>query len=47
MPNIRVIDGHIRHPSRDAVIRLGVAPGLVVNEMDDPLLAAGYAPLVR
>ena len=36
-----------RHPSRDAVIRLGLGLGLVIEEMDELLLAAGYAPLVR
>ena len=36
-----------RHPSRDAVIRLGLGLGLAIEEMDELLLAAGYAPLVR
>jgi hypothetical protein len=36
-----------RHPSRDAVIRLGLGLGLPIEEMDELLLAAGYAPLVR
>ena len=36
-----------RHPSRDAVIRLGLALRLGIEEMDELLLAAGYAPLVR
>lgn len=45
--NRRVDDGRIRHPSRDAVIKLGLGLGLRVDEMDELLLAAGYAPLVR
>lgn len=45
--NRRVGDGRIRHPSRDAVIKLGLGLGLRVDEMDELLLAAGYAPLVR
>src|SRR6266540_2989763 len=45
--NRRVGDGRIRHPSRDAVIKLGLGLGLCVDEMDELLLAAGYAPLVR
>ena len=45
--NRRVSDGRIRHPSRDAVIKLGLGLGLAVAEMDELLLAAGYAPLVR
>lgn len=36
-----------RRPSRDAVIRLGLAMQLALEEMDELLLAAGYAPLVR
>lgn len=36
-----------RHPSRDTVIRLGLAMQLPMEEMDELLLAAGYAPLVR
>ena len=47
MLNRRVSDGRIRHPSRDAVIKLGLGLGLGVDEMDELLLAAGYAPLVR
>jgi hypothetical protein len=45
--NRRVTDGRIRHPTHDAVIKLGVGLGLAVDEMDELLLAAGYAPLVR
>ena len=36
-----------RHPSRDAVIRLGLAMQLTMEDMDELLLAAGYAPLIR
>ncbi len=36
-----------RHPSRDTVIRLGLAMQLSMEEMDELLLAAGYAPLIR
>jgi hypothetical protein len=36
-----------RHPSRDTVIRLGLAMQLSMEEMDQLILAAGYAPLVR
>lgn len=36
-----------RNPSRDTVIRLGLAMQLSMEEMDQLLLAAGYAPLVR
>lgn len=36
-----------KHPSRDAVIRLGLALKLSIEDMDDLLLAAGYAPLIR
>jgi hypothetical protein len=45
--NRRVTDGRIRQPTRDAVIKLGLGLGLAVDEMDELLLAAGYAPLVR
>lgn len=45
--NRRAGDGRIRHPSRDAVIKLGLGLGIGVDEMDELLLAAGYAPLVR
>ena len=46
--NARVGD-HVqrRHPSRDVVIRLGLAMQLSMEAMDELLLAAGYAPLVR
>jgi hypothetical protein len=46
--NLR-LDGPMerRHPSRDAVIRLGLAMQLPLEDMDELLLAAGYAPLVR
>jgi len=36
-----------RHPRRDTVIRLGLAMQLPMEDMDQLLLAAGYAPLVR
>ncbi len=36
-----------RHPSRDTVIRLGLAMQLSMEEMDQLLVTAGYAPLVR
>jgi hypothetical protein len=36
-----------RQPSRDAVIRLGIALQLSMEDIDELLLAAGYAPLVR
>ena len=36
-----------RRPSRDAVIRLGLAMQLPIEDLDELLLAAGYAPLVR
>ncbi|HLG71549.1 MAG TPA: hypothetical protein VK009_14090 [Chloroflexota bacterium] len=36
-----------RNPSRDVVIRLGLAMQLPMEEMEELLLAAGYAPLVR
>ena len=36
-----------RQPSRDTVIRLGLALQLSIEDMDELLLAAGYAPLVR
>ena len=36
-----------RRPSRDTVIRLGLAMQLPLEPMDELLLAAGYAPLVR
>ena len=36
-----------RRPSRDAVIRLGLAMQLPLEDVDELLLAAGYAPLVR
>lgn len=45
--NKRLGHGRIRTPSRDAVIRLGLGLGLPVDEMDELLLVAGYAPLVR
>ena len=40
-------DGRRRQPSRDTVIRLGLAMQLSMEELDELLLTAGYAPLVR
>ena len=39
--------GDKRHPSRDTVIRLGLAMQLPMADMNELLLSAGYAPLVR
>jgi hypothetical protein len=39
--------GGARHPSRDTVIRLGLAMQLPIEDLDELLLSAGYAPLVR
>ena len=36
-----------RHPSRDTVIRLGLAMQLSIEAMDELLMSAAYAPLVR
>ncbi len=36
-----------RQPSRDAVIRLGLALQLPIEDLDELLMAANYAPLVR
>ncbi|MDE3075289.1 MAG: hypothetical protein KGJ86_07660 [Chloroflexota bacterium] len=36
-----------RNPSRDTVIRLGLGLQLPMEEMEELLLSAGYAPLVR
>lgn len=36
-----------KHPSRDTAVRLGLALNLRIEHMDELLLAAGYAPLVR
>lgn len=36
-----------RQPNRDTVIRLGVGLRLPLHDIDDLLMAAGYAPLVR
>lgn len=35
------------HPSRDTIIRLGVGLNLPIEDLDELLLSAGYAPLVR
>lgn len=39
--------GNRRQPSRDTVIRLGIALQLPLAEMEELLLAAGYAGLVK
>lgn len=36
-----------RHPSRDTVIRLGLAMRLSMEAMDELLMSAAYAPLVH
>ena len=38
--------GEKRRPSRDTVIRLGLAMQLPIEDLDELLIAAGYAPLV-
>ena len=45
--NPRMGEGRGRHPSRDTIIRLGIALQLPMEELDELLLSAGYAPLVR
>ncbi len=40
-------DQKSKHPSRDAVIRLGLGLRLALEDLDELLMAAGYAPLVR
>ncbi len=42
-----LVQGTKHKPSRDIVIRIGTALHLGVNEMDELLLAAEHAPLVR
>ncbi len=37
--------GLLKHPSRDLVIRLAISLGLSLDECDELLLLAGYAPL--
>lgn len=37
--------GVLKHPSRDLVIRLAIALNLSLDECDELLLLAGYAPL--
>lgn len=39
--------GVTRLPSRDTVIRLGLGLRLTMADMDELLLLAGYAPLVK
>ena len=36
-----------KHPTRDVVIRLGLAMKLPMDEMEGLLMCAGYAPLAR
>jgi hypothetical protein len=43
----RVEPNDHRRPSRDAVIRLGLAMQLPLESLDELLLSAGYGPLVR
>jgi len=43
----RLAKGTKCHPGRDVVIRLGIGLGLTVPDLDELLMAAGYAPLVR
>lgn len=45
--NPRAGEGRGRQPSRDTVIRLGIALQLPMENLDELLLSAGYAPLVR
>ena len=43
----RLVQGRKHKPSRDTVIKLGIGMGLTVPELDEVLMAAGHAPLVR
>lgn len=43
----QLVQGKKHNPSRDAVIRIGTALKLGLDDMDELLLAAEYAPLVR
>ena len=43
----RLVNGQKRRPSRDTLIKLGVGMGLSIPELDELLMAGGYAPLVR
>ena len=43
----RLVHGSKRNPSRDTIIKLGVGMGLTVPQLDEVLMAAGHAPLVR
>lgn len=36
-----------KQPSRDAIIRIGIALGSALEDLDELLMAAAYAPLVR
>lgn len=42
-----LVRGTKHNPSRDVVIRIGTALKLGLDEMDELLLAANHAPLVR
>lgn len=42
-----LVQGTKQNPSRDIVIRIGTALQLGLNDMDELLLAAKHAPLVR
>jgi hypothetical protein len=43
----RLVHGGKQHPSRDTVIKLGLGLRLSVAQLDEILMAAGHAPLVR
>ena len=43
----RLVNGVKHNPGRDTVIRIGLGMRLNVAEVDELLLAAGHAPLVR
>jgi hypothetical protein len=40
-------EGKAKQPSRDAIIRIGIAMGLALEDIDELLMAAAYAPLIR
>jgi hypothetical protein len=42
-----LVKGKKQNPSRDVVIRIGTALKLGLDDMDELLLAANHAPLVR
>ena len=43
----RLVHGSKGNPSRDTIIKLGIGLRLAVEEVDEVLMAAGHAPLVR